>query len=79
MKKTLVVFGVAAAGLAIALVYPGLPVGHSLKSRVADRYALMTCFYLHWDGIHHKDIDMSHSFVGSSIGVNSNECWRHWL
>ena len=45
--------------LAVVLVYPGLPAGTNLSTRPSERYAMLTCYYLHWDGIHHKEIDVS--------------------
>jgi hypothetical protein len=63
--------------VAVMLVYPGLPVGSHVEFRTSSsvRYATLTCYYLHWNGIHSKDIDMSSAVDGPNIGMNNTPCW----
>ncbi len=73
-------FGLILLGvLAVLLVYPGIPAGANLNSRPSERYAMLTCYYLHWDGIHRKEIDMSHAYVGSGITMTNAPCFQNWF
>jgi hypothetical protein len=83
--KSWKLFGLVFLGvLAVMLVYPGIPIGSHVEIRTSAsaRYATLTCYYLHWDGIHHKDIDASDAISspyiavnGPHISVNNTPCW----
>ena len=48
--------------IAIALIYPGIPAGsetRTVNSRT-EAYTHMICWYLRWNGIHTKVLDIQH-------------------
>jgi len=71
-------FGFALLGMLLAavLAYSGWPVGSHVE--ISGRSAMITCRYLHWDGIRSKDIDLSGKF-NPNLGVSDTECWRNWF
>ena len=36
--------------VAIALIYPGIPGGSTMKTNISNNYAVLSCNYLHWTG-----------------------------
>jgi hypothetical protein len=70
----------ALAVVAIALVYPGIPGGSTLKSNPSKNYAVLTCNYLHWTGMRARDVDVSSEIKNGGITVTNEPChrWANW-
>jgi hypothetical protein len=62
--------------LAAVLVHPGLPVGNQTEISNSKRSATLTCRYLHWDGVHSRDIDVSQLYFGPNASFSDTVCWR---
>ena len=73
--------GLAALGvLAIALIYPGIPGGSTLKSNLSQNYAVLSCNYLHWTGLRTREIDLSSEIKNGGISATNGPCyrWENW-
>ena len=66
--------------MALMLVYPGVPAGAALESNMSTRYAVLTCYYLHWTGLRAKKIDMRHEIKNGGITMGNGPCftWVNW-
>jgi hypothetical protein len=79
--KNFKIGGLAVLGvLALALVYPGIPLGASMESNISARHAVVHCHYLHWTGLRARDIDVSHMIRNGSISMGNKACyeWASW-
>jgi hypothetical protein len=75
------VVGLAVPGVvAIALIYPGIPGGSTLKSNLSKNYAVLSCYYLHWTGLRTRDIDLSSEIKNGGISATNGPCyrWANW-
>ena len=68
---TLVVLTLIGA-VAVMLIYPGIPVGAKLVSynSASSRSSTVTCYSLHWDGVHSKFFDF-----GDASATSNAVCW----
>lgn len=74
-------FAASAVGVvAIALIYPGIPAGATLRSNPSENYAVLSCNYLHWTGVRTRDIDLSPNIKNGSIRMTNRPCyrWANW-
>jgi hypothetical protein len=75
------VVGLAVPGVvAIALIYPGIPGGSTLKSNLSKNYAVLSCYYLQWTGWRTRDIDLSSEIKNGGISATNGPCyrWANW-
>jgi hypothetical protein len=55
----------------MVLVYPGIPVGSNITSvnSGSGRSSKVTCYSLHWNGVHTKVFDL-----GNALNVSNAAC-----
>jgi len=60
------------AALAVALIYPGIPITMTTENRksASGQSLFMVCHYLHWNGIRRRETDLGNSDVYSYTS-----CW----